>query len=70
MRTYTITGMSCAHCENAVREELSKIPGLTIKEISATTGTLVVESEQPLDDATVLAAVAEAGYEASRDTSV
>ena len=35
-------------------------------EVSAATGRLVVESAAPLDDADVIAAVDEAGYEAVR----
>ncbi len=27
--TYTVTGMTCAHCESAVATELSELPGVT-----------------------------------------
>lgn len=63
---YTVTGMSCGHCENAVREEVSGIAGVTGIEVSADTGRLVVTSEQPVDDQTVIDAVDEAGYSATR----
>lgn len=63
---YTVTGMSCGHCENAVREEVSGIDGVTGIEVSADTGRLVVTSEQPVDDQAVIDAVDEAGYSASR----
>lgn len=63
---YTVTGMSCGHCEHAVRSEVSQIAGVTGVEVSASTGTLVVESSAPVADADVLAAVDEAGYEAAR----
>lgn len=63
---YTVTGMSCGHCENAVREEVSGIDGVTGIEVSADTGGLVVTSEQPVDDQAVIDAVDEAGYSASR----
>lgn len=63
---YTVTGMSCGHCENAVREEVSGIAGVTGIEVSADTGRLVVTSEQPVDDQAVIDAVDEAGYSATR----
>lgn len=63
---YTVTGMSCGHCENAVREEVSGIDGVTGIEVSADTGRLVVTSEQPVEDQAVIDAVDEAGYNATR----
>lgn len=63
---YTVTGMSCGHCENAVREEVSDIAGVTGIEVSADTGRLVVTSEQSVDDQAVIDAVDEAGYSATR----
>ncbi|MHC2997868.1 heavy-metal-associated domain-containing protein [Microbacterium sp. HJ5] len=63
---YTVTGMSCGHCEAAVRGEVSKIAGVETVAVDAATGSLVVGSSLPLSDADVLAAVDEAGYEAVR----
>lgn len=63
---YTVTGMSCGHCEASVREEVSQIAGVTGLEVSAATGTLVVDSDAPLSDSEVFAAVEEAGYSAVR----
>ncbi|CAJ1585585.1 heavy-metal-associated domain-containing protein [[Mycobacterium] wendilense] len=63
-KEYRVTGMSCGHCEAAVREEVAKIAGIEQVNVSAATGTLVVTSSAHLDDAPVLAAVDEAGYEA------
>lgn len=59
---YEVTGMSCGHCENAVREEVSEIPGVTGIEVSADTGKLVISSQDELDDKAVVSAVEEAGY--------
>lgn len=64
--TYTVTGMTCGHCEGSVRSEVSKLQGITAIDVSATSGRLVVTSESPLDDSAVLAAVDEAGYSAVR----
>jgi copper chaperone len=63
---YRVTGMSCGHCESAVRGEVSKLNGVEQVEVSAASGRLVVVSAEPLADEDVLAAVDEAGYEAVR----
>jgi copper chaperone CopZ len=63
---YQVTGMSCGHCELSVREEVSQIAGVEDVEVSAQTGRLVVISADTIDDEAVLAAVDEAGYQASR----
>ncbi|MFZ4893187.1 heavy-metal-associated domain-containing protein [Plantibacter sp. Mn2098] len=63
---YAVTGMTCAHCERSVTDEVSQIAGVDGIEVSAAAGTLVVTSEAPLDDALVIAAVDEAGYAAVR----
>ena len=64
---YHVTGMTCAHCERSIREELDRIPGIETIDVSASTGRLIITSATPLDDAAVLAAVDEAGYTAARD---
>ncbi|MET3974100.1 cation transporter [Cellulosimicrobium sp. 4261] len=63
---YQVTGMTCGHCEMSVRDEVEQVPGVTVIDVSSTTGRLVVTAEQPVDDAAVLAAVDEAGYTAER----
>lgn len=63
---YTVTGMTCEHCERAVSEEVGRIEGVAGVDVSASRGTLVITSAQPVDDAQVLAAVDEAGYSAVR----
>lgn len=63
---YTVTGMTCGHCEGSVRSEVSQLPGVTGIEVSAASGSLIITSDATLDDAAVLAAVDEAGYTAVR----
>lgn len=60
--TWTVSGMTCGHCEASVREELGELPGVTVVEASHQTGRVVVTSDGPLDPAAVSAAVEEAGY--------
>lgn len=62
--TFAVTGMSCSHCENAIRAEVGSVPGVTDVDVSATTGDLTVSGPGPIDPAAVLAAVDEAGYSA------
>lgn len=64
---FQVTGMTCGHCEGSVRDEVSQIPGVTDINVSAATGLLTVTAEQPVDDTAVLAAVDEAGYQATRN---
>lgn len=61
-KTYTVTGMTCGHCELSVREEVEELAGIESAEADRSTGRLVVRGET-VDDASVRAAVAEAGYE-------
>ena len=65
-QTYAVAGMTCGHCEVAIRSEVSEIPGVIEIDVSAQTGRLAVTAEQALDDAAVVAAVDEAGYSAAR----
>ncbi|WP_426323982.1 heavy-metal-associated domain-containing protein [Microbacterium sp. E-13] len=63
---YTVTGMSCGHCEASVRSEVSKLAGVEDVQVSAAAGTLKIVSAAELADHVVLAAVDEAGYSAVR----
>ncbi|HEY0452179.1 heavy metal-associated domain-containing protein [Actinophytocola sp.] len=61
--TYTVTGMTCAHCVGAVKEEVGRIPGVTGVTVDLSTGQVTVTSDQPVDADVVRAMVDEAGYE-------
>lgn len=60
--TYTVTGMTCEHCVNAVSTEIEKLPGVLGVRVELTTGAVTVTSSAPLVTADVDAAVEEAGY--------
>ncbi|MFE7800446.1 heavy-metal-associated domain-containing protein [Nocardia sp. NPDC057440] len=60
--TYTVTGMTCGHCVNSVREEIGKIDGVTSVDVDLATGAVKVDSTTQLIDADIVAAVDEAGY--------
>ena len=59
--TYTVTGMTCAHCAAAVTEEVSAVPGVQSVEVSVEAGTVLVRGDG-VDAGKVRAAVDEAGY--------
>ena len=61
--TYTVVGMTCGHCVNAVTEEVSALPAVTGVEVDRASGRLTVTSDAPVDDTDVRAAVEEAGYQ-------
>ncbi|MBD0709797.1 MULTISPECIES: heavy-metal-associated domain-containing protein [unclassified Streptomyces] len=60
---YQVKGMTCGHCEGAVNEEISALPGVSSAAAVAATGQVTVVSAAPLDEEAVRAAVDEAGYE-------
>lgn len=60
---YTVTGMSCDHCVNAVSSEVGALTGVTGVDVDLASGKVRVSSDQPLDDGAVRAAVEEAGYQ-------
>ena len=61
--TYRVEGMSCGHCEAAVREELEKVSGVEAVAVDLATGQVMVHGE--FDDAAVRAAIEGAGYKAA-----
>ena len=61
--SYTVVGMTCGHCVNAVTEEVSQVPGVTSVDVDLATGGLTVTSGAPVDESAVRTAVEEAGYE-------
>ena len=64
--TYTVVGMTCGHCVQAVTQEISKIDGVTSVDVDLASGRVTVEADRPVDDAAVEAAVDEAGYDVSK----
>ncbi|HHU40103.1 MAG TPA: heavy-metal-associated domain-containing protein [Propionibacterium sp.] len=58
---YTVSGMTCSHCTNAVTEEVSEIPGVTGVDVDLDSGSLKVTSDAPIDFDRIVEAVAEAG---------
>ena len=61
--SYRVEGMSCGHCEAAVRDELTTVDGVEAVEVDLASKEVVVRGH--FDDAAVRAAIADAGYEAA-----
>ena len=62
--TYSVPGMSCGHCKQAVSGELSQVEGVASVDVDRDTK-LVVFTGEGLYDAQLRAAIDEAGYEAA-----
>ncbi|WP_420000079.1 heavy-metal-associated domain-containing protein [Streptomyces boninensis] len=60
---FTVSGMTCGHCEASVAEEISALPGVTAVKADAASGKVSVDAAESLDEEAVRAAVDEAGYE-------
>jgi len=63
-QTYSVTGLTCGHCAGAVTSELESVEGVTevgVDLVAGGTSTVTVTSEAPLEEATVTAALDEAG---------
>jgi copper chaperone len=62
-KTYAVPGMHCDHCKAAVTRELEGVSGVQTVEVDLETK-LVTVGGDGLDDAALVAAIEEAGYEA------
>ena len=60
--TFTVTGMTCGHCQRAVTEEIAAVAGVGSVTVDLASGTVTVTADHPVDRADIAAAVDEAGY--------
>ena len=66
MNSIVVTGMTCEHCANAVRTEISKLPGVTNVGVDVATGQVQITGNPEPTIAALRAAVEDAGYELAR----
>ena len=59
----TVVGMTCEHCEKAVRAEISALPGVNQVDVDVASGEVRILAEPVPERAALQAAVEEAGYE-------
>lgn len=61
--TYSVPGISCGHCRAAITAEVTTVSGVESVDVDLD-AKLVRISGENLDDAALVAAIDEAGYEA------
>ena len=62
--TFKITGLTCDHCVNAIKEEVGEIAGVTNIEVELVKGgksTLTIQADRALTKADIAPAIEEAG---------
>ncbi|MCP9988880.1 heavy-metal-associated domain-containing protein [Streptomyces sudanensis] len=59
---YTVTGMTCGHCKDAITKALGSVDGVSSVEVDLASGLVTVVGADP-DDRVIAAAVEGAGYE-------
>lgn len=60
--TYSVPGVSCAHCQAAITEEVSALPGVEAVDVDLESKVVAVTGD-PLDEDAIIAAIDDAGYE-------
>lgn len=61
---YSVTGMTCDHCVNAVKKEVTKVAGVTDVSVDLENGQASVTGDA-FTDAQIIAAIDEAGFSAT-----
>ena len=59
---YTVEGMSCQHCIDAITQEVGAVSGVDRVDVDLGAGTVTVRGST-LDDAQIREAIDEAGYD-------
>ena len=64
-KTLNVTGMMCQHCVAHVRKALEGVDGVSAVDVNLEAGTATVEAGDSVTDEALVAAVVDAGYEAT-----
>ena len=59
---FTVTGMRCEHCRQAVIDAIRRIPGVDTVTVDLDSGAATVTASTPVDRADIAAAVSAAGH--------
>ena len=62
----TVTGMTCGHCEKAVKQAIKDVDANATIEVKRTENQVIVETTEATD--TILTAIAKEGYPANLST--
>lgn len=60
--TYSVPGVSCAHCRDAITQEVEKVAGVASVDVDLQRKLVTVRGDD-LEDAAVRDAIDEAGYD-------
>jgi copper chaperone CopZ len=60
--TFTVNGMTCAHCERAITQEISAVDGVASVTVDVTSGTVTVTATEPVDRADIAAVIDGVGH--------
>ena len=60
-KNYTVTGMTCGHCVNAVRAEVAVLDGVQDVQVDLDSGAVTISSDTAMDTEALTAALDEAG---------
>jgi copper chaperone len=63
--TFTVPGMTCGHCEAAVKGEVGKVAGVVDVAVDLSTKIVTVSGDGARRGAALVAAIDEAGFEAT-----
>ena len=63
--TYSVPGVSCGHCQTAITAEVTGVRGVDSVDVDLDTKLVRISGEN-LDEAALIAAIDEAGYDATR----
>lgn len=62
-KTIMVEGMSCGHCEAAVKEALGEIKDVKDVEVNLDTKEVIIESDVELDSDLITGAIEDIGFE-------
>ena len=60
--SYSVPGVSCEHCQRALEGEVSQVQGVQSVAVDLDAKTVTISGD-PLDEAAIVAAIDEAGFE-------
>ncbi|MEV0582574.1 heavy metal-associated domain-containing protein [Nonomuraea sp. NPDC050310] len=62
--TYKVTGMTCNGCATKVKNQITTVAGVSNVDIELATGHVTVTTDSTVDNAVIVDAIEETGYEA------
>ena len=60
---FQVPGISCQHCVNAIKQEVSALPGVQLVQVVLDSKLVTVQHSEDVTVAGIVAAINEAGYD-------